>query len=140
VAQFINLNNTHIINISEIQSVEFKEEEIGRLLGVCGLSKRYTQKTGRTIKVGESIALPGNYHIVIIELKSGHKITIKDFDLKDLKEYIFSQLENVTNFECAEVRYSAPGSYITIGGDLDVKADLNYSGDYPVPLTIDSNR
>ncbi|MEG4009330.1 hypothetical protein QUA41_21665 [Microcoleus sp. Pol11C1] len=88
MGKFINLNNTHIFYITEIQSIEFTAKEIGTLYGSDELAKRYTQLTRKEIANYPGTNFNGTYDQIEIELKSGHIILIEDFDLKELREYL----------------------------------------------------
>lgn len=136
MGKFINLNNTHIIDIADIQSVEFKAKEIGTIYGGSHLAKRYTQLTGKEISNNYSgTEFKGTYDQIEIELKSGHAIIIGDFDLKKLKDYLLSLLESIVHFECAEVKYKKPDASVYIDGEIKVKARLE-NGDYPLDLAL----
>ena len=52
MGKFINLNNTHVFDITEIQSIEFTEKDIGTLYSHSKLAKRYTELTGKKIADG----------------------------------------------------------------------------------------
>ncbi|MBW4464714.1 MAG: hypothetical protein KME07_04645 [Pegethrix bostrychoides GSE-TBD4-15B] len=135
MGKFINLNNTHIIDIADIQSVEFRAKAIGTLYGNSQLAKRYTQLTGKEISDYPGTKFKGTYDQIEIELKSGHVIIIDDFDLKKLKEYLLSLLESVVHFECAKVKYRKPDASVSIDGEIEVKARLE-TGDYPLDLAL----
>ena len=135
MGKFINLNNTHIFDITEIQSIEFTAKEIGELYGSDELAKRYTQLTGKKIADYPGTKFDGTYDQIEIELKSGHIILIKDFDLKKLREYLLSLLESVIYFECAELKYRKPDSNVSIDGEIQVRAQLE-TGDYPLDIAV----
>ncbi|MCC3407100.1 MAG: hypothetical protein JGK17_16190 [Microcoleus sp. PH2017_10_PVI_O_A] len=138
MGKFINLNNTHIIDIAEIQSIEFTTKEIGTLYGMSKLAQRYTQLTGKQIDIFQGTKLKGTYDKIEIELKSGHIIKIEDFDLKNLREYLISLLGSVKYFECAELKYTKPDSDVYIDGKIEVEAQLT-TGDYPLDLALITN-
>ncbi|MEG4321756.1 MULTISPECIES: hypothetical protein [unclassified Microcoleus] len=135
MGKFINLNNTHIIDIAEIQSIEFTTKEIGILYGMSKLAKRYTQLTGKEIDVFHGTRLNGTYDKIKIELKSGHTINMEDFDLKNLREHLISLLGTVSYFECATLEYTKPDSKVYIDGKIEVEAQLT-TGDYPLELAL----
>ena len=113
MGKFINLNNTRIFDVTEIQSIEFTAQEIGTLQGNSKLAKRYTELTGKKIADFPGTKVDGTYDKIVIELKSGHIIVIEDFDLKKLREYLLSLLESVSYFQCAEFKYRKPDSNVS---------------------------
>lgn len=134
MAKYISLNDEWIIDISEIQSVNFKAKEIKTLYSHQDLAKRFTQLLGKEVPHG-GIEINSNYDIVRIELKSGQIIIIEDFSLKEIKEYIFSQLQISQTFDCGIVKYIQPdNSSINLDGEVKVDATLR-TGDYPVDLS-----
>ncbi|MEG4802761.1 hypothetical protein QUB63_11855 [Microcoleus sp. ARI1-B5] len=138
MGKFINLNNTHIIDIAAIQSIEFTTKEIGTLYGMSKLAKRYTQLTGKEIDIFHGTKLDGTYDQIEIELKSGHTIKIEDFDLNNLREHLISLLGAVSYFDCAEIKYTKPDSNVYIDGKIEVEAQLT-TGDYPLDLALITN-
>ena len=139
MGKFINLNNTHIIDIAEIQSIEFTAQEIGTLFSHSKLGKRYTQLSGKEIPDYPGNTFKGTYDQIKIELKSGHTIKIDDFDLKNLREHLISLLGSVSYFECAEITYTKPDSDVYIkNGEIEVKAELT-TGGYPLDLALRTN-
>ncbi len=138
MGKFINLNNTHIIDIAEIQSIEFIAHEIGTIYSDSKLAKRYTQLTKKEIPDYPGIKLDGTYDPIEIELKSGHTIKIEDFDLKNSREYLISLLGAVKYFECGELKYTKPDSDVYIDGKIKVEAQLK-TGDYPLDLALITN-
>jgi hypothetical protein len=138
MGKFINLNNTHIIDIAEIQSIEFRAQEIGTIYRHSKLGKRYTQLNKKEIPDSPGIKLEGTYDQIEIELKSGHTIKIEDFDLKNLREYLISLLGSVKYFECGELKYTKPDSDVYIDGKIKVEAQLT-TGDYPLDLALITN-
>ena len=134
MGKFINLNNTHIFDITEIQSVKFTAKEIGTLFSHSKLAKRYTELTGKKIADGGT-KLDGTYDQIEIELKSAHIIVIEDFDLKKLREYLLSLLESVIYFQCAEFKYRKPDSNVSIDGEIQVRAQLE-TGGYPLDISV----
>lgn len=138
MGKFINLNNTHIIDIAEIQSIEFIAQEIGTIYRNSKLAKRYTQLTKKEIPDYPGIKVDGTYDQIEIELKSGHTINIEDFDLKNLREYLISLLGSVKYFECGELKYTKPDSDVYIDGKIEVEAQLT-TGDYPLDLALRTN-
>lgn len=136
MGRFINLNNTHIIDITEIQSIEFEAKEIGTLYNSDKLAERYTRMTGKEVSDYPGTKLKGIYDQIKIELKSGHLIRVEEFDLKNLKNYLLSLLESVVYFECANIKYIKPNSSsVFIEGEIEVKARLE-TGDYPLDLAL----
>ncbi|MEG4110422.1 MULTISPECIES: hypothetical protein [unclassified Microcoleus] len=135
MGKFINLNNTHIFDITEIQSIEFTAKEIGTLYPHSKLAKRYTQLTGKKIADYPGTKFEGTYDQIEIELKSGHIILIEDFDLKKLREYLLSLLESVIYFECAELKYRKPDSNVSIDGEIEVTARLQ-TEDEPLNISL----
>ena len=134
MGKFINLNNTHIFDVTEIQSIEFTAKEIGTLFPHSKLAKRYTELTGKKIPDGGT-KFDGTYDQIEIELKSRHLIVIKDFDLKKLREYLLSLLESVSYFQCAELKYRKPDLNVSIDGEIQVRAQLE-TGDYPLDIAV----
>jgi len=135
MGKFINLNNTHVFDITEIQSIEFTVKEIGTLFPHSKLAKRYTELTGKKIADFAGTKFDGTYDQIKIELKSGHIIVIKDFDLKKLREHLLSLLESVIYFQCAELQYRKPDSNVSIDGEIQVRAQLE-TGDYPLDIAV----
>jgi hypothetical protein len=141
MGKFINLNNTHVINVSEIQSIQFKSKDLDVLSASSKLAKRYTQLTGRDLPRHPGIRIDGTYDQIEIELKSGHVILIEDFSLRELREYLLSLLESVRYFECGEIKYTKPDSSLSIDGELsvdgsiEVKAQLE-NGNYPLGIAF----
>lgn len=133
MGKFINLNNTHIFDITEIQSIEFTAKEIGTLYPHSKLAKRYTQLTGKELADPQGTKFNGTYDKIEIELKSGHIILIEDFELKELREYLLSLLESVIYFECGELKYRKPDSNVSIDREIEVTARLQTEDD---PLNI----
>ncbi len=140
MGKFINLNNTHIFDLTEIQSIEFTAKEIGTLYPHSKLAKRYTQLTGKELADPQGTKFNGTYDQIEIELKNGHIIVIDDFDLKELREYLLSLLEPVSYFPCAQIRYTKRDSNVSLDGEIKVTARLQTEDD---PLNIsfrDSDR
>jgi len=135
IGKFINLNKTHIFDITEIQSIEFTAKEIGDLYGSDELAKRYTQLTGKEIADSPATKFNGTYDQIEIELKNGHIIVIDDFDLKELREYLLSLLEPVSYFPCAQIRYTKRDSNVSLDGEIKVTARLQ-TEDYPVNISL----
>ena len=135
MGKFINLNNTHIFDITEIQSIEFTAKEIGDLYGSDELAKRSTQLTGKEIADSPATKFNGTYDQIEIELKNGHIIVIDDFDLKELREYLLSLLEPVSYFPCAQIRYTKRDSNVSLDGEIKVTARLQ-TEDYPVNISL----
>lgn len=136
MGKFINLNNTHIFDITEIQSIKFTAKEIGTLYSHSKLAKRYTELTGKKLAdFPAGTKFDGTYDQIEIELKSAHIIVIEDFDLKKLREYLLSLLESVIYFQCAELKYRKPDSNVSIDGEIQVRAQLE-TGDYPLDIAV----
>jgi hypothetical protein len=138
MGKFINLNNTHIIDIAEIQSIEFTAKDIGTIYRNSKLAKRYTQLTKQEIPDYPGTTLKGTYDQIQIELKSGHIIKIEDFELKNLREHLISLLGAVKYFECAELKYTKPDSNVYIDGKIEVEAQLTTGGS-PLNLALITN-
>ena len=135
MGKFINLNNTRIFDVTEIQSIEFTAQEIGTLQGNSKLAKRYTELTGKKIADFPGTKVDGTYDKIVIELKNGHIIVIDDFDLKELREYLLSLLEPVSYFPCAQIRYTKRDSNVSLDGEIKVTARLQ-TEDYPVNISL----
>lgn len=106
MAKFININDIYLIDIEQIQSVEF--------IGVAGskgietwMAVRFAQIKG--VPLREVTNFDNNYEVIVIELKSGHLIEVVDFELDALKDYLLKQIGKVSRFDSGEVRYYKPG-------------------------------